>query len=205
MTIGKAACLIPIIALGLLASPVARAASHDEDALKQMQEHKLTLAKAVETAETACKGTAIGTHIKMSGKDAQLIVHCAVGDKCMLVPVDVKTGKAEKATEATPVEEKEDHTGKAKDITKALDTEKASVVSAITAVEKSHGKATSVMSKLEGGKLEFAVRVVDNGKVSTVTVDAKGNVVKADEAKKAEPKKVEPKKVEPKKPEPKKP
>ena len=198
--------VLPAVALALLVLPAARA-GHDEDALKLMQEHKLTLAKAVETAEAASKGVAIGVQVKLDGKKGQVIVHCFVKDECMAVPVDIKTGKAEKASKATAAEEKDTHIGQPKDIAKAVGDAKTTLVKAIEAAEKSHGKAVSVATKLEGTKLDFAVRVVDGGKATTVTVDAKGNVVKGDENKKPEPKKPEPK-PEPKptpKPEPKKP
>jgi hypothetical protein len=189
--------VLPAVALGLLVAPAARA-GHDEDALKLMQEHKLTLAKAVETAEAASKGVAIGVQVKLEGKNGQVIVHCFVKDECMAVPVDIKTGKAEKASKATAAEEKDTHIGQPKDINKAIGDEKTTLAKAIDAAEKSHGKAVSVATKLEGGKLDFAVRVVDGGKASTVTVDAKGNVVKGDENKKPTPKPTP--KPEPKKP-----
>jgi len=169
-----------------------------------MQEHKLTLAKAIDAAEAASKGVAIGVQVKLEGKKGQVIVHCLVKDKCMAVPVDIKTGKAEKANEATAAEEKDTHVGLPKDIGKTMDNEKATLTKVLDAVEKAHGDAVSVQTKLEGTKLEFAVHVVKGGKASTVTVDSKGNAVKADEGKKTEPK-TEPKKTEPKKTEPKKP
>ena len=189
--------VLPAVALGLLVAPAARA-GHDEDALKLMQEHKLTLAKAVETAEAASKGVAIGVQVKIDGKKGQVIVHCFVKDECMAVPVDIKTGKAEKASKATAAEEKDTHIGQPKDIAKALADDKTTLVKVVEAVEKAHGDAVSVASKLEGTKLEFAVHVVKGGKASTVTVDAKGNAVKGDESKKPEPKPTP--KPEPKKP-----
>jgi uncharacterized membrane protein YkoI len=200
MTSGKwaAGLAAAAVVLVLVALPgPARAAGHDEEALRALEAGKLTLVKAVEAAEDFSKGQAIAARVKMQGKEGEVLVHCQVNGKCMVVPVEIKTGKATKMAEATPKDEKEDHVGKATEIVKMLDDAKLTLVKAIDAAEAhAKGKAVGVTSKLEGGKLELLIDCHASGKSFNVTVDGKtGKVTKSEEVKK------EGKKPEEKKPE----
>jgi uncharacterized membrane protein YkoI len=167
--------VVPAFVLALLAaSSTARAAGNDEEALKQLEANKLTLAKSVEAAETFSKGKAVAAHVKVDAKTSEVMVDCLVNDKCMEVPVDIKTGKATKMTEASKGERKDEHLGKAKDIAKQLDTDKMTLAKAIEAAEThAKGKALSITPKLKGEKLELTVHTLAGGKAADVTVDAK--------------------------------
>jgi hypothetical protein len=184
--------MVPVAVLGLLLLPVqARAGDKDDEALKQMQAAKLTLKKAVETAETACKGKAVAAYAKVEGTKAELLVFCEVDGKCKEVPVDVKAGTAGEATDATAKEEKGAHVTKAKEIAKQLTDAKLTLVKLIDAAETSanaKGKAVSIRPKAEGGRFDFTLRVKAGDKWQNVAVDGKTGTVKAGEDKKAEKK-----------------
>jgi len=174
--------------LGLFSLPGrAVAGPHDEELLKQMDQAKLTLSKAIETAETAAKGKAIAVHARIpkDSKEGEVVVDCVVGDKCMQVPVAIATGKAGKITEANAAERKHEHIGKAKDVLKALEDSKATLAKTIaTAEESSKAKALAVTPKLEAGKLDLVVYCHHGDKSYNVTVDAKtGKATKTDEVK----------------------
>lgn len=158
----------------LTTSNTARAAGNDEEALKQLEANKLTLAKAIEAAESFSKGKALAAHVKVDAKASEVIVDCLVNDKCMEVPVDIKTGKATKMTETSKGERKDEHLGKAKEIAKQLETDKMTLAKAIEAAETHvKGKALSVTPKLKGEKLDLTVHTLAGGKAADVTVDAK--------------------------------
>jgi hypothetical protein len=204
-----AGVVIPVIALGLLVLPVtARADGKDDEALKNLDAAKLTLTKAIQAAETESKGKAIAAHVKVEGTGGQVIVFCEVSGKCMEVPVDIKTGKAAKATEANAKEEHGDHISKPADIAKALTTGNQTLLKIVEAAETSAsaaGKAISVKPKLTGDKFDYIVKVKASAKWEVVTVDGKtGKVTKTAEkgdkkADKKDEKKADKKPAEPKK------
>jgi hypothetical protein len=204
-----AGIVIPVVALGLLLLPVAaRAGEKDDEALKNLDAAKLTLTKAIQAAETESKGKAIAAHVKVEGAGGQVIVFCEVGGKCMEVPVDIKTGKAAKATEANAKDEKGDHLTKPAEIVKLLSAGNqtlAKIVEAAEASASATGKAISIKPKLSGDKLDYIVKVKAADKWENVTVDGKtGKVTKSAEkgdkkTDKKDEKKTEKKPAEPKK------
>lgn len=185
------AYLAGLIALGV--SWAVYADTRDDEALRQLQQTRMTLARAIAAAEAHSKGRAIAAHVRVEGQTAQVLVHCVVNDKCNIVPVDVRSGKAEKMTEPTPAEEKEAHTGRPKDILKALGDEQTTVTRAIEAAERGHGQAIAVASRFEGGSLSFVVTCVEDGKTRLVTVDPKGTVTRVDESRRSEQGRAQPK------------
>jgi hypothetical protein len=179
--------LVPIAALGLLLLPVQARAGEDDDVLKAMEAAKpaFTLTKAIQAAETKSKGKAVAAHAKMKGSEAEVLVFCEVGGKCMEVPVNVKTGEAGKMTEASAKEEKGEQITKAKEIAKLLDDGKQTLDKLIGAAEThaKGGKAISVTPKLNGAKLEFTVKVKAGDKWERVVLDGKTGKLKSEEAK----------------------
>jgi hypothetical protein len=188
--------VLPVVCLSLLVAPIARAG--DVDAAKAMDDAKLTLSKAVESAETLSQGKAIAVHVKVDAKTSEVIVDCLVKDVCKEVLVDIKTGKATKVNDTPAKERKDEHLAKAKDIGKLLDSAKMSLVKIIqTAETSSKAKALSVKPTLVGDQLDMVVHCFANGKSSNVTVDGKtGKVGKTEEAAKKDDKKTDKKKDE---------
>lgn len=172
-----------VAALGLLARPATVLADKNADVAKAMDDAKLTLDKAVQAAETESKGKAVAAHAKLDGKDAAVVVHCLVGDKCMLVTVD-QAGKAGKPVEATEKDEKDNQAAKAADVVKAFATDKTSLSAAVAEAEKEcSATAVSAVSKLHGEKLTVDLQCVAAGKTTKCTFDAKTGKVKVHEAK----------------------
>jgi hypothetical protein len=103
--------LIPVIALAvtaIVAYPLYAQAVHQgiaaaKEILKAMDEHKITLVKAVEVAEKHADGKPVQAAVLMHGKDLMFDVYCVKGDKIMLVTVDGKTGKATKSEEVKEI------------------------------------------------------------------------------------------------------
>jgi len=178
MTLGRrlAFVLVPTLVLALVALPArAFAAGKDEDALKAMKEAKLTLGKAIETAETASKGTAIAAHAKSA---TELTVYTVVGEKLLAVPVTIKTGAAGKAVDANPGDVK---ASKPADVAKTLTEAKQTLAKIVAEAEKdSKGEAVAAHPKVEGTKIEFNVTTYVSGKAHTVVVDAKTGKVASD-------------------------
>ena len=177
--------LAPLATFALLALPLQARAANDDEVLKDMEAAKMTLTKAVDTAEKASKGKAVAVHAKMEGKTGTIFVYCMVSGKNMEVPVEIKTGTAGKITEATAKNEKAEHVTKGADILKKLDDDKFTLNRAIEAAElSSKGKAISVKPKIDGDKLDLMVKCCAAEKWYNVTVDAKtGKVTKTDELK----------------------
>lgn len=103
--------MIPVIALAVLAIvayPLYAQVMHEgiaaaKEMLKAMDEHKITLAKAVEVAEKHDGGKALHAAAVMTGKEVNFEVYCVKGEKIMLVTVEGKTGKATKAEEVKAI------------------------------------------------------------------------------------------------------
>lgn len=186
--------------LGLCIALAARAGTPEDDVARLLQQNRMSLVKAITAAESHSSGKAIAAAVRVEGQSGQVLVHCVVNDKCTIVPVDVRTGKAGKPTDPTPAEEKEAHTGRPKDIVKALTDEQASLPRAIEAAERSHGQAVAVACRFEGGSLSFVVTCVADGKTRRVTVDPKGSITRVDEPKRSEPDRPPPKGPRPGKP-----
>ncbi len=103
-TNGLLTALAALGTLGLVALPVyAWAGGMDAAAgktvAKAMDDAKLTLGKAIEAAEAASKGKAVGAWSTWEGGKLGFSVYCMVGDKLNSVAVD-GTGKAGKMEEA---------------------------------------------------------------------------------------------------------
>lgn len=100
-------CLTALAALGILGLvtlPVYALAGGVDAAAgktmcKAMDDAKVTLGKAIEAAEAASKGKAIGAWSTWEGGKLGFAVYCMVGDKMSMVAVD-GTGKAGKAEDA---------------------------------------------------------------------------------------------------------
>lgn len=73
---------------------------NDKQVVKLMTEHKMTLAKAVESAEQHSKGHAISAHAHMRGADAVISVVVVADDITKHLTVDVNTGKVSEQTAA---------------------------------------------------------------------------------------------------------
>ncbi len=131
----------------------------------------VTLAKAVDAAAAASKGTAIAAKSAAGAFE----VHVVAGGKLQSVPVDAK-GTAS-AGKDMPGE------GSA-DIAKALTDGKQTLSGAIAAAEgHSKGKATMAKAWMNAGKLEFMVATMVGDKTMNVTVDGMGKATKMEEAK----------------------
>ena len=103
--IAAGAVVILAIVAYPLAAQVIQAMANAKDTLKAMEEHKITLVKAVEVAEKAADGKALRAAAIMHEKDLAVQVWCMKGDKILFVSVDGKTAKAGKAEEVKEVGE----------------------------------------------------------------------------------------------------
>lgn len=68
--------------------------SKEKQLLDAMDEHKITLVRAIEVAEEASKGKAIGARAALDRDKLSFTVQCVVEDKLEVVRIDGKTGKA---------------------------------------------------------------------------------------------------------------
>lgn len=207
MMLGRvsAGLLLTCLAVGLYATPgVARA--DDKQVLKALVDAKMTIAKAIDAAETFSKGKAVAAHVKLDARPPAVIVDCIVAEKCMEVPVEIKTGKAAKM-EAPGKERRDAYLTKGKEIVKLLESNKMTLAKALEAAEKAstNGKALSVQPKLVGDALDLVVRCYAGTKAMDITVDARTGKATVPEETKAknsaqQEKKVEQKKAAEKKP-----
>src|SRR3972149_819334 len=100
---------LPLVGVGVLAFLSANTYAHCgkcaedcKEMVKALDTNKVTLAKALEAAEAASKGKAIGANSKWAGGKMDMSVTCMVGDKAMSVAVD-GAGKAGKSEDAKGV------------------------------------------------------------------------------------------------------
>ena len=129
------------------------------------------LAKAVEAAAVASKGTPISAKSAAAAFEVQVVA----GGKVQAVPVDAK-GTASAGKDSTCE-------GFA-DIAKAVTDSKQTLAGAIAAAEgHSKGKASMAKAWMNAGKLEFVVAAMVNNNTMNVTVDSAGKVTKMEEAK----------------------
>jgi uncharacterized membrane protein YkoI len=94
---------IALAALCLVAYPVyaqvAKGAAHAKELCKMMDDNKMTLVKAITTAEEHCKGKALEAAVREHDKVLMINVYCVEGDKIMLVKVDGQSGKVTSSEE----------------------------------------------------------------------------------------------------------
>ncbi len=117
---------------GLLAWPVyahcGKCASDCKDMVKQMDDGKISLGKAIELAEEHSKGKAVAAYCELRDGGLEIEVYCLVGDKIMEVEIDGKTGKVTEMEEAKalPAHKEHAHDDEAedKDADKDADKEK---------------------------------------------------------------------------------
>lgn len=170
---------VAVLAFAGLATSSARAAG-DADLVKKMDEAKVTLAKAIENAQAASKGTATAAMAKMDGDKLAFVVHAVADGKTWEIPVDA-TGKASAPKELAGDAEKKTHAMPAAELAKAMTGAKWTLGAAITAAEAdAKGKAIGVKTVKIGDKMLFDVAVVAGDKTVSVKVDhTTGKVHKA--------------------------
>lgn len=147
---------------------------------KALESHKLTLANAILTAQAASKGKAVEARAWLKGNELMVTVRCSANEKCMEVPIDVKTGKAGKAVAAVDAKAH----GATHELVKLMDTNKIELVKAIeTAQASTKGIAVMARTRAEKqGALAFDVQCVAADKAYDVIVDGKtGKVTKTRE------------------------
>ena len=92
-----------VVVVGAIAWPVyahcGKCAGDCKKMVTAMDAGKVTLAKAIESAEAASKGKALTAETRLAGDAVEFTVDCLVGDKIMEVKVD-KAGKAGEMKEA---------------------------------------------------------------------------------------------------------
>ncbi len=69
------------------------ASQNDQQVVKLMSDHHMTLSKAIELAEQQGKGRAISAAVQMQGGDGTVSVTVVAGERSHHMSVDVKTGK----------------------------------------------------------------------------------------------------------------
>ena len=157
----------------VLGSTAALAQENAPELARGLDAAKLTLEKAVTTAETASKGHALAAQTWMDGPNIAVKVLCISGETVFMVPID-HTGKAGEAKPATPEQEKAAKIVDAAGIHKAMTDNKIPLTKAIRAAEKeSKGTATFSYASVRNGALNFHVVTVADGKAVHVTVNGK--------------------------------
>ena len=178
-TIGGLAigCLLAVPAVSL----ASRLTQHWEATAKAFDEHKFTLAKAVELAEAHSKGRAVSVHTVILNEKFRLWVHCAVGNNCAIVRVDPKTSKADEMTVGVPADLS---CRTAETTVKLMDEHKIDIVKAAAKAEAaSQGKVVAAMTEVVDDALQFVFVTVVGEKGKLVTVAAKtGEVTKTEDA-----------------------
>ncbi len=164
----------------LFTTALVAAGEHDPQKItKALDSHKLTLAKAIETAQASTKGRAIEARAWMKGNDLMVRVNCWADDKCMEVPIDAKTGKAGKA--AAMKDDKAHSNGR--ELIRLMDSGNTALLKAIAAAEaESKGQALEARSLSNKNALTYTIRCATSEKCFDVTVDGKtGKVTKSRE------------------------
>lgn len=155
----------------------ASAAGNDAQIAKLMATNKITLSRAIEVAQESSKGKAVSARAQLKGSNLEIYVQCLAGDKCMEVPIDAKTAKAGKMTEAK-AHGKLNPLAQAREIDKLMTADSLTLASAIsTAQTNSKGEAISAHCMTSGGKLTINIRCVAADKPLLVVVDGKTNKV----------------------------
>lgn len=102
-----------VLAFGLLAWPVyahcGKCASSCKDMVKNMDDGKLSLGKAIELAEEHSKGKAVAAYCELEDGGLEIEVYCLVGDKIMEVEIDGKTGNVTEMEEAKALPAHKEH------------------------------------------------------------------------------------------------
>jgi len=189
--------LVPAIVLALVMTPVTVRADVEQNdkALKELQDAKLTIDKAIKTAEEYCEGTAVSAHVKVSKYGgSRVVVRCLADDKCAEVHVGVKDGKALRKREITkPPKDAGDDILKTKDVVTMMEKAKVTLSKAIEAAEK-HTKGTAIQAvpSVKEDKLQIVVCCKADDKWLNAFVDGEtGKVTKTEEVKKEEKEKKE--------------
>lgn len=90
-----ASAAVAVVALPVLAqSKPPEKTAKEKPIVQAMEEHKITLVRAVEIAEESSKGKAIGARAALDRDKLSFTVQCVVEDKLEVVRIDGKTGKA---------------------------------------------------------------------------------------------------------------
>ncbi len=154
---------------------------HWERSLKSLEETKFTQAKAIEVAEAQTKGKAVSTHNVVLKNTLAIWVHCYADDKCLIVPVDPKSGKAAESWVGVPADLS---CSTAAEATKLMAESKASLTKAIeTAEAHTKGKAFSSKTDVKDGALTITIGCGVEGKAKVVTIDGKtGQVTKTEDS-----------------------
>ncbi len=101
------------LAFGLLAWPVyahcGKCTASCKVMVKQMDDSKLSLGKAIELAEEHSKGKAVAARCELEDGGLEIEVYCLVGDKIMEVEIDGKTGKVTEMEEAKALPAHKEH------------------------------------------------------------------------------------------------
>lgn len=152
--------------------------------LKMLDDGKMTLAKAIETAEACCKGKAgfAGGH-KHDGK-LEIMVVSMVGEKWMECRIDGE-GKCSKTSEWKPAADDKDH--KPAEMAKAVAAMADAHLTWAKAIEAaethSKGRAFAVHVEMEKEGLEIEVYCLVGDKVMECDVDKAGKVTEMEEVK----------------------
>jgi uncharacterized membrane protein YkoI len=156
-----------------------------KEGLKAIEETKFTPGKAIAAAEAKSKGKAVSVHyVILSGK-LSIWVHCYANEKCWIVPVDPKTGKATDMREGASADMS---CPTASEATRLMEEFKFPLTKAMEVAE-AHSKGTALTGKtdVQEGNLTITVSSAVVDKLMLVTVDGKsGKVTKMEEEKRSQ-------------------